>query len=441
MRLPFIDSLQNFVAGLGTSRDKAAHSLYSATVLTDLQLSEMYRASWIARKIIDIIPLDATREWRCWQADGSQIELIEAAEKRLGLREKVREALTKARLFGGAGIYIGTRDKDPSQPLEPSRIGKDGLLYLAVIPRQQLSATEIETDPISPAYGLPKMYQISGAGTFQFVHPSRVVRFVGAPMPDNQYSTGQQYGWGDSVLTACLDAVKQADSTLANVASMVFESKVDVVKIPGFMEQINDKQYKTRLYDRLQLAAVAKGINGMLVLDSEEDFQTKQLSFGNLPELMDRFLQIVSGAADIPATRLLGQSPAGLASTGDADTRNYYDRVKASQELDMGPAMQVLDECLIMSALGNRPPEVHYKWESLWQTTPEQRANIGKTVADTIVALNNTKLWPADALSEAATTTLVEHGVLPGLESAMEAFGHDAFDLMGSPDDLPMETE
>ena len=429
MRFNIIDSLQNFVAGLGTSRDKASASTYAVTPLSDYDLSAMYRTSWLARKIVDIIPLDATRQWRKWQADKDQISLIEATEHRLGLRVKVKDAITKARLFGGAGIYIGTRDIDPSKPLQPERMGKDGLLYLAVIPRQQLSVSEIETDPISPRYGLPKMYQVAGAGTTQFIHPSRLVIFIGNPLPDNTLADGAQYGWGDSVLQSTLDAVRNSDSSVANVASMIFEAKVDVVKIPGFMEQINEKAYKTRLYERLQLAAIAKGVNGMLVLDSEEEYETKQLSFGNLPELLDRFLQIVSGAADIPATRLLGQSPAGLSSTGESDTRNHYDRIRAVQELDIGPAMQLLDECLIRSALGNRPEDVFYEWASLWQSTPEQRAATGKVVADTIVALNNTRLWPVDVMAEVATNMLTECGAAPGLESAMDDYVGD--------DDMP----
>lgn len=426
MRLPFIDSLTNYVANLGTTRDKAAQSSYVTNLLSDQQLSDMYRTSWLARKIIDIIPLDATRHWRAWQAENDNIEAIEALEDKLGVRNKVREALTKARLFGGAALYIGTRDLDPSKPLDPARIGLGGLLYVAVIPRQQLSATELETDATSDRYGLPKAYRLSNGSGMQEIHPSRLVLFVGAALPDNWLATGAEYGWGDSVLTATLDAIKQADATLANVASMVFESKVDVVKIPGFMEQLGDKEYQKRVQERLQLAAIAKGVNGMLVLDGEEDYETKQLGFGNLPELMDRFLQIVSGAADIPATRLLGQSPAGLAATGESDTRNYYDRVRATQELDIGPAMQLLDECLIRSALGNRPPEVHYEWASLWQTTPEQKAAIGKTIADTIVALNNTKLWPLDVMSQTATTMLVEHGCATGLESAMKEYEGDS---------------
>ena len=434
MRLPFIDSLQNFVAGLGTSRDKASASTYATPILTEFELGNMYRSSWLARKIVDIIPLDATRQWRQWQADNAQIELIEAEEQRLGLRVKIKEALTKARLFGGAGIYIGTRDTDPSKPLDPSRIGQGGLLYLAVIPRQQLSAVSLEDDPASPRYGLPKMYQVSASKGVQQVHPSRIVAFIGAPLPDNTLASGAEFGWGDSILVSCLDAIKQADGTLANVASMVFEAKVDVVKIPGFMEQIGDKEYRKRVYERLQLAGIAKGVNGMLVLDSEEEYDTKQLGFGNLPEITDRFLQIVSGAADIPATRLLGQSPAGLSATGESDTRNYYDRIRAEQELSIGPAMSILDECLIRSALGNRPPEIHYEWKSLWQSTPEQKATVGKTVADTIVALNNSKLWPVEVMSQAATTMLVEHGAAPGLETAMRDYFGENMKPVDAPD-------
>src|SRR5690606_6151383 len=106
--------------------------------------------------------------------------------------------------------------------------------------------------------------------------------------------------------------------------------------------------------------------------------------------------QLVSGAADIPITRFLGQSPGGMQSTGESDIRNYYDRIKAGQELEMRPAMAVLDECLIRSALGSRPADLFYTWRSLWQSSEKERADIGKTTADTIKTLSDTKLIPED---------------------------------------------
>ena len=53
---------------------------------------------------VDIPALDATRRWRAWQADKAQIEKIEAEEVRLDLRAKVKQAMTRARLFGGAAM-------------------------------------------------------------------------------------------------------------------------------------------------------------------------------------------------------------------------------------------------------------------------------------------------------------------------------------------------
>ncbi|WP_312903825.1 DUF1073 domain-containing protein [Stutzerimonas nitrititolerans] len=415
------DKLVNLVANMGTERDKAAGSHYAPVFLSDQELTNAYRGAWLPRKIVDIPALDATRRWRGWQADKGQIERIEAEEKALDLRRKVKQAMTRARLFGGAAIFIGTGDRDTSLPLSPERIVQGGIKYLTVMNRRQLSPTELEQDPQSERYGMPKAYRLAGSAIE--IHPSRLVIFTGAEHPDPELATGQEFGWGDSVLQALLEAIKQSDGTMANVASLVFEAKVDVIKIPDFMQQLQDPAFEKRVMERIRLAAMAKGINGTLMLDADEEYDSKQASFGSLPDIIDRFLQQVSGAADIPATRLLGQSPAGLNSTGEADLRNYYDRVQAMQELDIGPALGLLDECLIRSALGSRPAEIHYIWNTLWQPTAAEQSEIGKRAAETVKILGETKLWHTDALSKAATTMLVEQSALPGLEAAVEEFG------------------
>ena len=417
------DKLVNLVANLGTERDKSSGSTYAPTLISDEQLVNAYRGAWLPRKIVDIPPLDATRRWRGWQAEKGQIEKIEAEEKRLDLRRKVKMAMTRARLLRGAAIFIGTGERDTSVPLKPETIGIGGIKYLTVMNRRQLSPTEIEQDVMSDLFGKPKAYRLAGSSVD--IHPSRLVIFIGAEHPDPELAMGDDFGWGDSVLQALFEAIKQSDSTMANVASLVFESKVDVIKIPDFMRSLEDPKYKDQVLERVRLAAMAKGINGTLLLDKEEEYDSKQSSFGGLPDVIDRFLQQVSGAADIPATRLLGQSPSGLNSTGEADLRNYYDRIQAMQELDLGPSMAVLDECLIRSALGSRPEELHYVWQPLWQPTALDRATIGKTTADTIKTLKDSLLFPEEALSAASVNLLVELSVLPGLEAAIEKFGSE----------------
>jgi hypothetical protein len=139
------------------------------------------------------------------------------------------------------------------------------------------------------------------------------------------------------------------------------------------------------------------------------------------------FMQLVSGAADIPATRLLGQSPAGMNATGESDLRNYYDRLQAMQSVEMTPAMARLDECIIRSALGSRDQDIYYEWAPLWGMSEKEKADVFKTKADAARALAGTStsppLLPIDALSDALVNTFVEDGALPGLDAAIEEHG------------------
>lgn len=421
------DSLTNLVANLGTARDKSTASAYTLNLLGDDQLLAAYRGSWLPRKIIDIPAFDSVRAWRDWQAEDEQIELIESEEKRLNVKGKVLEARTKARLWGGAAIMLGTGDQNLDQPLEVERVGKAGLKYLTVLTRRQLTPGEIDRDPQSVFYGRPGMYQLTSGNAVQIdIHPSRLVIFHGSAQPDDDFA-GQHMGWGDSVLQSTLDAIKQADATAANIASLVFEAKIDIIRVPNFMANLADPTYRAKLIERYTLAATAKGINGTLMLDKEEEYETKTANFGTLPDVLDRFMQIASGAADIPMTRLFGQSPAGMNATGESDLRNYYDRLSAMQELEMEPAMVRLDECIIRSALGSRDEAIHYTWAPLWGLSEKEQAEIFKTKADGARALAGTgtspPLMPIDALSDALVNTFIEDGSLPGLEAAIEEYG------------------
>ncbi|HEL5053092.1 TPA: DUF1073 domain-containing protein [Stenotrophomonas maltophilia] len=412
------DGLVNLVANLGTPRDKAASTFYGIPTLSEQEADNAYRGTWLARKVIDIPAMDSCRKWRGWSADQKQITAIEAEEKRLGLQQKVLKAMIRARLTGGAALYIGTGQSDPTLPLRPESIGKSGIRHINVLSKRVLQAGELDLDPESPGYGLPALYTLSsGTGGQVQIHPSRLVILHGAEKPDPEFGIGD--GWGDSVLLAISKAIKDADASSANIASLVFEAKVDVIKIPNFMSMLADKEYEQQVLQRLQLAAMAKGINGTLLLDSGEEYEQKQAQFGGLIDLLMGFMQLTSGASDIPMTRLLGQSPGGLNASGESDLRNYYDRISSNQELVLQPALQVLDECLIRSALGQRPPEVFYNWRSLWQTTDTERATIGKTTAETIKTISETRLLPDEVMSTVAVNMLTEAGVAPGLEAEM----------------------
>ena len=119
------------------------------------------------------------------------------------------------------------------------------------------------------------------------------------------------------------------------------------------------------------------------------------------------FLQVAAGAADIPVTRLLGQSPAGLSATGDSDTRNYYDMIAARQELDLRPQLERLDR-LIAHSEGLDPGALSFAFRPVVaarRRRPQAALALQKAQATQIYA--GLKLWPAEVTARLVEAQLV----------------------------------
>lgn len=422
MRL--LDGLVNIVANLGTSRDKSAHATYAVTQLTPQDLLNTYRASWLAAAIVDYPAEDATRNWRNWRAKEDQITKIEELEKSLGVKGLVNEALISARLYKAAAIYINTNDADQSSPLKP---GKE-IRSLVVLSSLVLRPKEIVKDISNPYYGKAELYTLSTAGKQVDIHASRLVIFLGRKLPGDTGNIGAfTDSWNaDSVLEAAVETVHQYDSAMANMSSLMYEAKVDVFKFKGFAELLERTANDELLTRRLQTQAAMKGINGAVVIDMEDDYQQKSATFSGAPEIIMKIQESAAGAAGMPVTRLFGRAVAGLSGSGDGDERVYFDRISQSQETEIGPAMSVLDECMIVQALGSRPPEVHYQWAPLRQTTAAERADVFSktaTAARALAGTNAGELIPLDALSDSLVNEFTELGVLPGLDQGIAKYG------------------
>jgi len=383
------DGLTNMVGGLGTERDKRFYSEYSPLVTqSQQQLGAMYRGSWLARRIVNTPADDSTRAWVSLNWDGydegdANVRAVELAEKRYGLRKNTNTSRKWGRLYGGAGIVVVLKGEDRytmASPLDVTKIGKDQLLRLHVLDRWRLMPMgTLDDDMSSPNFGLPTAYRVAETGTV--LHWSRVIRFGGQQLPHDLWVQNQF--WDDSVLISPMDSVKNYETATNGAASMIWEANVDILKIQGLADSlINDGEEAIRT--RLLNAMIMKSFNRTLVIDKEgEDYEQKQMTFGGLNDVIANFVVDLCGAAEIPATRLFGQSSPGLNSTGESDIRNYYDGISSSQESDLRPQLERLYEIVIRSALGKMPENFSLTFNPLWQESKKEKAEVDKVRADT----------------------------------------------------------
>lgn len=444
------DSLQNLITGMGTAgRDKAVSTTFTMNFLDRSQQENAYRADWIARKVVTIPAQDATREWRTWQSDNADIEKIEDAERDLNLQKKMFTAMWKGRLYGGAALFLGVNNGTLDQELIPENVKLGELQYIHVLTRHELASGPMNWNIDSQWYGLPEYYtrtNQTGTGAPQDrIHPSRLIRFIGNEIPD----LVQAQGWGDSVLQAVNDAVIAAGTSSAAGAQLLQELKMDIIKIPDLSASLANKSYEKRLLDRFGVANLAKSLYNILLLDKEEEWSRQTQPLTGLDDMLKMYLLIASGAADIPATRFVGQSPAGLSATGESDMRNYYDKVKSDQQTELTPNIDILDRVLIRSTLGEvKDGDVVYLWRPLWQMDDKQQSEIAKAKAETYNIDVTAAQIPPDVMRDARINQLIEDGTYPGLEQILDDYGpletleneEEPVALIG-PDGQPLEPD
>lgn len=385
------DGLQNVVAGLGTSRDKAKATGYGIAIQQNHQeLTNMYRLSALAAKVIDIPADDMTREWRKFYVQeedednqSTTTDTLEKEERRLGVKTKLNEALKWARLFGGSIVVIGMKDGAHAKPLDVANVKKGDLKYLLVVDRWQISTSgTLVSDPASAHFGCPEYYNITGMGLSSAVkvHYTRLLRFDGKKLP---YHARQQNNyWGDSILQATMDAIKNKDTVSAAMVTMLFEANVDTVQVEGLADMLATKEGEAKVIKRWETGLLMKGLHRVLLLDGDETYTRSSYAFAGLGDLFNAFMLDVSAVSDIPATRLFGRSPAGMNATGESDTRNYYDSLSSNQETTLRPALEYLDEIFVRSTLGGIPADFSFDFVPLWQLSQTEQDVSEKAAAD-----------------------------------------------------------
>lgn len=362
------DNLVNLVSGMGVGKAKRDHNTFQYSNFNDWQtLDAAFQDNWLARAIVEYPAEDMCREWRTIKCDDA--DTIRAEEDRLLLPVMTQDAITWARLYGGAGILMLT-GQDLTKPLDVNRIRKGDLKRLIVLDRWDMQVGTLNTwNVLANNYLLPEFYTLVGGA--QQIHWSHFARFEGAKLPRRQKQMTQ--GWGDSYLRKCIEDVMDCVAAKNGIAELMQEANIDVIKREGLSDELASGE-EAQVRKRYELFSMMKSVINMALLDGDETLDRQTLSLSGVAPIIEQLMTWISGAADIPVTRLFGTSAKGMNATGEGDMRNYYDSLRSKQLTQVDPGMRTLDEVLVRSALGYWPDDFNYVWNPLQQMNELQAA-------------------------------------------------------------------
>lgn len=382
------DAWQNEMSGMGVPGiDKTLATTYSSfgTCLSQETLRSLYKSDWLTRKICLRPAKDATRKL-IQLKDADTHKIVMNKFKEIGLRKKVRSALSWSRLSGGAGIVLITNG-DPMEPLSDS----EELIDIEVYDRWCLNPISYDMNYKGTNYLKPLAYQTD---TGQQFHHTRVCKFSGEEL--TKYDERENLYWGGSTVVSVWAAIKNLQATYEDVRFILSELNIGILKIPD-LTVINTQQGQggaaQKVQKRVNSFNATKSNQRVAALDKEEDFNFINRTVTGVGELMSQFKNAVSSASDMGELVLFGESPSGLNASQEEQLAVYYDSIEDLRQDQVAPC---IDKILYVMGLEGE----EWKFESLWEMSDKDKSLVMQQSAAAIMPMVNTLLSPEEAIAQ-----------------------------------------
>lgn len=388
---PRNDGWRNVITGLMTSRDKRSGAFQTFEPVTDLEAREWWLGDDMVKKIIETPPRECMRRGYTIKTSKKEIsEAIAGAAEELRFDQKCMEAMMMRRAYGGSALFPVMNDAsgDLSDPLDEKRIGQIQAVHL--FEPRELQPCEWYNNLTDKKFGTPSVYRfvpVLAGGmpppqSLTEVHESRLIIFQGIKV-SRLHQPGNRVGWGDGVLTAMRDTLRDFGLVWGGAAALLQDFAQAVLKINGLGDMMATKQDNVAR-DRLAQIDLLRSIMRAIVIDKEDDFERKPTPLSGLPEMLDRFALRLAAAADMPVTLLMGQSPSGMNATGESDRQFFYDRINGMQH-DVEPQVEQFLRLLQLSQDGPTDGVEEdvwsIEWNPLWSPTEKEVAETRLLVA------------------------------------------------------------
>lgn len=428
-----MDAFSNPAARLGFgTMDLTQATTYPMTRLTQNYelLTSLYRDNWIVQNIVSTIPNDMVRKWYEIKSGVApeHIDLMTKLERRTQLRKKLLLGMYWGRLYGGAvGVILIKGQNDLSQPLDLDAVLPGSFLGLQILDRWSgvYPEGELVTDPSDPDFGLPAYYTIRDDITGYMVakvHHSRIIRFIGRELPWLEQVT--EIYWGESELEAIYNEIVRRDNVAANIAGLTFRANVNYMETEGLDQLLGtaNTEMQRRFWNLLAAQSIMESNFGTRVINKGDAIHNTQYTFAGLPEVYDRVMMDVAGAARTPVTKLFGRSPAGLNSTGESDMKNYYDYIDGLRENELRPVIERLLPVMALSAWGMIPDDLDIQFPPMETADADQQAQITERNTNSILAVYQNDLMDAATAMQELQAMGEETGIFSKIsDEAIEA--------------------
>lgn len=364
------DTLESLVTKMG---ERSVQRNYATKFQNNYELLNAYNSSWIIRRYVKKTIGDMLKNGReCYFDESFNEELKKSfydTHLKFQTNKLIQDVLFNLFLYGEVAILAVTEiaQENYKTPFNKSENIKRFMVLCGseFKPIKNRDCKFLESD----------FYSINGTIT----HKSRILT-----LQESFKSYGSKERKTTSDLSTALDVCKMFDTITTSISDLIEECKLDIYKIKDYNEQVKSGNEELILR-RLALMQKSKSYANGVIIDSEDEYENKEINLSGLAELWTKASIVVAGALNRPLSVVFGKSASGM-NSGEEDNRSYYETIAELQNTFLRPIFEFIDP-FILHQIKQTTSVLEFDFISIDSINDKERAEILNTKATALNSL------------------------------------------------------
>lgn len=277
-----------------------------------------------------------------------------------------------ARAYGGGGVLLFTGE-DWATPLELDMIKAGDPAEWRAFDMWEMFGDTVNPDGWNQMVASEinfTHYNYYGSQ----VHKSHTVKMTGMIVPS--FIRPRLRGWGASCLDSIMTSINQFIKSRSVDFELLDEAKVDVFKMTGLVTMLLSADGEAEVRKRINTANRSKNYKNALVIDKDDDYEQKQISFSGIADLKKEWRIELASDLRMPQLKLFGLSSAGLNNSSEEELEVYNTMVEGGPRKNLRPAIKLAIQVKCRQKWGSIPDDLTFNFKPLRQLTAEQEQNV-----------------------------------------------------------------
>lgn len=410
-------------SALGLSQQMLPEEIFATSTsymltLNYIPIANMYKSNGFAKIAVDL-PVDDCFRNGGYILNSSTLSPEELQELQNYMEEHdtevIKQCLRWGRLYGGGLILCNTEQK-PEAPLNPKTLYKQKVDFYAC-DRWQCVPNSDNVN-MADSFVLQDNFLEEQTGNLFEFDKSRVKTFCGEVQP--YYLRNLLQGWGASIFEAIIPQLNQYLKANSVILELLDEAKIDILKIFELSSVLASNGGEAIIKKRAEIFAQQKNYKNMGVMDTQDDYVQKTMSFSGLNEILEKIFLLICSCLRIPYSKVFGRGASGF-SSGEDDLENYNAMIMSGLRVPVQPIIKWIANIRSCQLFGRIVDDLTITWKPLRVLSEKEQQELNTSKINAL----NTLLMSGVLTRKQVAEKLVQDEIIAFTDEEIEAIEDD----------------